>query len=144
MEIGEHNSRLDGFEFEGVLLPVEFVETTKVAEGVKCDVYKFIGEKKKDLGIVKIEPGCKTPLQKVLKGEKTIEGYVSGSGKLTVTRKNGEVETFDVVDKPTEYLSVLVDIGDKMQWEASPDSKLLAYEVCFPPYEDGRFENLSS
>jgi hypothetical protein len=28
----------------------------------------------KDLAIIKISKGCKTPLQKILKGEKTIKG----------------------------------------------------------------------
>ena len=30
-----------------------------------------------------------------------------------------------------------------MQWEASKNSNLVFYEVCYPPYQDGRFENLA-
>jgi len=29
-----------------------------------------------------------------------------------------------------------------MQWEADKEADLVAYEICFPPYEDGRYENL--
>ena len=29
-----------------------------------------------------------------------------------------------------------------MQWEADKDSDLVAYEICFPPYEDGRYQNI--
>jgi hypothetical protein len=30
----------------------------------------------------------------------------------------------------------------QMRWEADPKSNLKAYEICFPPYEDGRYENI--
>jgi hypothetical protein len=30
-----------------------------------------------------------------------------------------------------------------MQWFADDDSSLTAYEICYPPYEDGRYENIS-
>ena len=142
MEFRINNPFISDFEFEGILLPVDFVETTNVVNGVTCDVYKFTGDDSKDLGIIRIDPGHKTPLQKVLGGVKTIEGYVSGSGKLTITKSNGRVETHTVTDKPDEYLSVPVEIGDTMQWEASPNSRLVAYEVCIPPYQDGRYQNL--
>ncbi len=29
-----------------------------------------------------------------------------------------------------------------MQWQADPNSPLEAYEICYPPYQDGRYENL--
>jgi hypothetical protein len=38
-------------------------------------------------------------------------------------------------------LEVEVKIGETMQWQAAPDSDLEVYEICFPPYADGRFEN---
>lgn len=143
MELIGRNDHLTSFEFEGVTQPVEFVETTnEVSPGAECDVYKFVGDDTKDLGIIRINPGCETPLQRVLKGDRTIEGYVSGSGKLVVARGNVSIETFEVTDRPGEHLSVLVRVGDTMQWKASPNSKLVAYEVCVPPYADGRFENL--
>jgi hypothetical protein len=53
--------------------------------GVKCRVYSFENDTEKDLGIIDVDRGCKTPLQKVLQGDKTIEGYISGKGKLIIT-----------------------------------------------------------
>ena len=77
------------FKFEGKEQPVSFVETMGVAEGVECDVYTFSGDKTKDLGIIRISPGCKTPLQRVLKGKRTIEGWISGKGMLKITKPIG-------------------------------------------------------
>jgi hypothetical protein len=38
----------------------------------------------------------------------------------------------------------LVSKGELMQWQAAHDAKdlLVAYEICYPPYEDGRFKNV--
>jgi hypothetical protein len=38
-------------------------------------------------------------------------------------------------------LSVEVKIGEIMQWAAGDDG-LVFYEICDPPYIDGRYENL--
>ena len=130
------------FSFEGKNQSVTFVETMRVADGVDCDVYTFNDDKSKDLGIIKIKSGCKTPLQKVLKGDSTIEGYISGKGKLTITRTNGEKKVYEVNDSIEKPFTVRVQIGELMQWEAGSDSDLTAYEICFPPYEDGRYENI--
>ncbi|MBI4099427.1 hypothetical protein HY440_00305 [Candidatus Microgenomates bacterium] len=139
----EENLRLTLFEFEQKAQPVAFVSKVDVAPGVSCDTYAFVGDQTKDLGIIKIEPGYKTPLQKVLKGERTVEGYVSGKGVLRITKPDSEQKIYRVdenkADKP---LVVTVEIGELMQWEADKDSKLIAYEVCFPPYQDGRYENI--
>lgn len=133
---------MKNFTFEGKSQSVSFVETMQVADGVDCDVYSFDNDKSKDLGIIKIKPGCKTPLQKVLKGDFTIEGYVSGKGKLTITRTNGERKVYQVSNSIEKPFTVWVQIGEMMQWEADSDSDLTAYEVCCPPYEDGRYENI--
>jgi hypothetical protein len=50
-------------------------------------------------------------------------------------------------DNPLFYCQVkiiddAVGIGDVMQWEADKETDLVAYEICFPPYEDGRYENI--
>ncbi len=131
---------LSSFNFEGKEQPVSFVETMHVTDGVDCDIYTFVGDSSKDLGIIRISPGSKTPLQKVLKGDRTIEGYVSGKGKLTITKADNtqEVHNADESEKPV----VSVGIGELMQWEADKEANLVAYEICFPPYEDGRYENL--
>jgi len=123
------------FLFEGREQLVSFVETQNVANGVECDVYKFDGDTTKDLGMIRIEPGRKTPLQKVLKGDKTVEGYISGKGKLKITKPNGKQVVY------TEPFAITVAVGELMQWEADPDSDLSVYEICYPPYEDGRFQN---
>src|SRR3989338_1608992 len=123
------------FLFEGREQLVSFVETLDVADGVACDVYKFDGDTTKDLGIIRINPGSKTPLQKVLKGDKTVEGYISGKGKLKITNPNGKQVVY------TEPFAITVAMGELMQWEAAPDSDLSVYEIFYPPYEDGRFQN---
>ena len=127
------------FQYEGEEYEISFVETTHVVDGVECEVYTFPKDKSKDLGIIKIDPGKKTPLQRVLQGEKTVEGYISGNGKLTITKPDGKQEEFLADGSP---LTTVVNVGDLMQWEADPDSGLVAFEICYPPYEDGRFENI--
>jgi len=123
-------------EYEGQV--VSFVETMRVKDGVVCDVYKFDNDQTKDLGIVKVSKGFKTPLQAVLNGDKTIERYVSGTGSLTVTKPDGTVTTYEF---PSINTDIEVGIGDQMQWEAKED--LVFNEICYPPYQDGRFKNLS-
>jgi len=118
--------------------PLKFCKSTKVAKGVECDIYKFVGDDSKDLGIIRIKAGCKTPLQKVLKGERTVEGFISGKGRLVVTASDGEQKIYN----GEKGLAVDVKIGELMQWQAVTDSELEVYEICFPPYKDGRFENI--
>lgn len=130
---------LVSFNFEGQEQAVSFIETTHVVDGVICEVYSFVDDDTKDLGIIKISPSKKIPLQKVLKGEKTIEGYISGKGKLTITKPDGKQEEFVADGSP---LTAIVNIGELMRWEADPDLDLVAFEICFPPYEDGRFKNI--
>ena len=76
----------------------------------------------------------------MLLGEKTVEWYVSGKGKLTLTKSDGEQAVFNA--DGSEPVVVTVNVGETMQWEANPDSNLVAFEICIPPYEDGRFENI--
>jgi len=118
--------------------PLKFIETTRAAEGVERDVYKFTGDASRDLGIIRIDAGCKTPLQKVLKGDKTIEGYIFGRGRLVVTAPDGKEKIYN----KKKGLAVDVKIGELMQWQAADDANLEVYEICFPPYADGRFQNL--
>ena len=135
------SDKLKLFDFEGQKLNVNFIESMEVTTGVTCDVYEFEGDKSKDLGIVEVQPGCKTPLQRILDGEKTIEGYVSGKGTLTITKPTGKRETYTVGNSKAPFYKT-VTIGELMQWQSSPDSKLIFYEICYPPYKDGRFQNL--
>ena len=136
------SDKINSFEFEGQPLKVKFVESMAVKAGVNCDVYEFEGDKSRDLGIVTVDKNCKTPLQRILQGEKTVEGYVSGVGTLTITPPMGQKKIYEVGDSQNSF-SVSVNVGELMQWQASPDSSLVFYEICYPPYQDGRFENLA-
>ena len=135
-------AKIISLQFEGREEKVSYVETLHVDEGVECEVYSFDGDSSKDLGIIKINPGCKTPLQKVLKGDRTIEGYIKGNGRLTIIKPDGQKEIYAVGEDARKDFSIEVKIGELMQWEASEDSALVAYEICFPPYENGRYENI--
>ena len=123
---------------EGTSQQIQFIETTTVRDGVECDIYSFENDNTKDLGIIRISPGKKTPLQKVLKGEKTLEGYISGNGCLEITKHDGD----KIIHEGKEGLEVEVLIGETMQWIANEDSTLEVYEICYPPYEEGRFKNI--
>jgi len=133
-------SKLEFFESGGQTRKTLFIETLQVKTGVECDVYSFDGDSTKDLGIIRIQPGNKTPLQKVLFGDKTIEGHISGKGKLVIKRSNGLIETYEADEATNTHPVATVMIGDTMQWIA--DSDLKVYEVCYPPYKDGRYENI--
>lgn len=120
---------------EGKEQKVKFMETLDVAYGVKCDVYIFPKDNSKDLGVVRIKKGSKSPRQKILSGDKTLEIYLSGKGKLVIEKPDGSKEVYKT---PVE--EVEVKIGEIMQWFAK--SNLVYYEICYPPYKDGRYENL--
>ncbi|HVW23622.1 MAG TPA: hypothetical protein VHB51_04050 [Candidatus Saccharimonadales bacterium] len=131
---------LRDFMLEGIPEPVEFVETTAVVPGVQCDVYRFTQDESKDLGIVTVQPGHQTPVQRVLLGDKTIEGFLDGSGLLGV--RTGEHLTIYRYPESAER-SVVVEVGSSMQWQAAPDTSLVFSEICEPPYAAGRFENVT-
>lgn len=135
-------SILREFEFEAGPENVSFMESFQVNENVTCDVYTFTDDNSKDLGIIKIQLGGSTPLQKVVAGERTVEGFVSGKGKLSITRSNGDEEIHHVDGKNSQGFMIDVGIGDCMQWKADKNEELVAFEICIPPYKDGRFENL--
>ena len=120
-----------------------FVESSEVQNGVICDVYSFdtLSEvSNSDLGIVVIESGYSTPLQRILTGEKTIEGHISGSGYLVVDTGTPDQKKFEVqVDCTFE---ITLNIGQTMQWFSTSD--LVIYEICYPKYSDGRFETINN
>jgi hypothetical protein len=133
---------LKTFVVDGQQLEVEYVKTDdQIAPGVIGDDYIIVDDSEKDLAIISVEPGCQTPLQRILKGTRTIEGYVSGKGKLTVISIDGEIAVYPV--EPGKSFSTEVHVGDLMQWEAAPDSVLVFSEVCYPPYADDRYENIT-
>lgn len=124
-------------EFRGET--VSFVDTSQVKEGVVCDVYSFDTDDSKDLGIVRVRKDYKTPLQRVLKGDKTLEIFQTGQGVLSVTNTDG-VESRHSFPSDN-FAEVEIKVGYLVQWEATEN--LVFAEVCYPPYEDGRFENLN-
>lgn len=124
-------------EFKGEAL--QYVDTNVVKDGVVCDVYKYVNDDSRDIAFISVEDSVKTPLQKVMNGERTIEGFVSGEGILKVARKSGKNEEY----KFPSFNDTPVDVhkGDVMQWESL--KKLVFFEECVPPYKEGRFENIN-
>lgn len=125
---------------DGVTQSVNYIESMEIKTGVVCAIYEFTEDDTKDLALVKVAKGHTTPLQKVLNGEMTVEGYVSGEGTLFVDNGVEKVE-YRYPNKDNSTVEVIV--GSIMQWSASETSDLVFFEVCTPPYEDGRFENIT-
>lgn len=117
--------------------PVRFIESSEVKDGVVCDVYEFVNDKSKDLGIVRVQKGFKTPLQLVCDGEKTMEIFQNGRAILTVIDQNDNEHIYNF---PSEHSEVEIRIGEKVQWEALEN--LVFAEICYPPYKEGRFKDL--
>lgn len=130
------------FDFLGRSWKVNYVESHPVIDGVLCATYIFPEDPQKDLAILRIKKGMKTPLQRILEGDLTLEGYLSGLGIFVITNREGVTFEHAVGNRPNCGFSFAVRPGEIMQWRADPDSELVAYEVCYPPYKDGRFENL--
>jgi hypothetical protein len=95
------------------------------------------------LAIVTVSPGCQTPVQRIVGGIKTTEGYFGGVGNLTILTEDATRMIFDF-SKGAIREEVEVGVGMQMQWSAADSEPLVFYEVCEPPYEDGRFENLNT
>lgn len=120
---------------------VTYVETMQVKDGVACDTYSYVGDDMQDLAIVRVTKGFKTPLQKILHGNKTVEGLFEGKGTLVVRLEDGRINTHEL-DATSANKEVEVKVGQIMQWAAPNDTDLVFYEICDPPYKDGRFEDL--
>lgn len=61
---------------------------------------------------------------------------------VTLKRVEGGLERYIFPNAITDTLVLMV--GDTMQWEAVSDSDLVFAEVCYPPYAEGRFEVLDA
>ncbi|MFC1710359.1 hypothetical protein ACFL0F_01710 [Patescibacteria group bacterium] len=143
MNIEHETAVLTEFQFDEGIKGVVFIETISVVDGVTRDIYSVEDDTSIDLGIIKIKPGSKTPRQRVKNGQKTIEGYISGRGIFTITREKSGKSEIHPVDDNINRFSIDVGIGDVTQWLADENSNLVAFEVCIPPYDEGRFENIS-
>jgi hypothetical protein len=120
---------------------VGFAESSIVCAGVECFIYRFVNDPtKKDLALVYVLPGHCTPLQRVIGGDRTLEGYYAGEGELDVVTESGEVLVYRY---PSEHTRP-VEVGKNclMRWRAAESVSVTFYELCWPPYSDGRFENL--
>jgi len=113
---------------------VTYIETTLPNSATECDVYKFNNDVTRDVAVISIKPNGKTPRQRVVRGDKTIEGFISGSGDFHIN------DTVYQLPNPDAEVFV-VSKNDVMQWVAGSDG-LTFYEICTPPYADGRFEDL--
>ena len=132
---------LSSFTVEGQQSSIVFITSVNVTTGVRCDVYEILGDPTKDVGKIYIDPNCRTPLQKVLNGDRTIEGHISGQGSLTIIKPDGEKDVYSVAEQGCGF-SQEVKVGELMQWRADLDSELVVCEICYPPYQDGRYENI--
>lgn len=139
------------FTFEDMTYKVtQTAGNIAVARGVLCDTYNIEGmEDKFDLGVIRVQSGCQTPRQRVLKGNKTVEGILDGIGTFEVVRllpakadlpHAEEKYRVDVGVNPD--FATTVHVGDEMQWTADPGVPLTFYELCWPPYTPDRFEDL--
>ncbi|HEU0266815.1 MAG TPA: hypothetical protein VFQ70_04260 [Candidatus Saccharimonadaceae bacterium] len=126
---------LHTFRFDTQSHAINFVESYRVKNGVTCDVYTFRDDTSKDLAIITISAGSCTPRQRVVAGEETIEGRLSGQGTLTIWR-DGMSSVYDT-GTPQRVI-----VGEEMQWQATGHGNLICYEICTPPYSDGRFIDL--
>jgi hypothetical protein len=133
-------SGLSLFDYAGAQLNVQYVETADIIEGVVAHVYRFANDNSRDLALVEVESGHATPLQRVAGGEETIEGWVSGVGTLTITDLRGREHRHAFCDRSTGPVSV--QRGELMQWCADAAQPLVFFEICTPPYEEGRFNDL--
>lgn len=127
------NRRISHFQNE----PVVFDSSSEVKRGVECDVYFFQDDESKDLGLVFVQQGFRTPVQEVMKGERTLQIFKEGRGDLYVIDLAGKFTKYTF---PGEIHQVEVKVGEIMQWHAIED--LVFYEICYPPYEEGRFKNI--
>ncbi|MBN1374264.1 hypothetical protein JW962_02940 [Candidatus Dojkabacteria bacterium] len=131
------------FHLDGQDIAVSYISESEVFSGVICEVYTIPSANGKyDLGVIYIDAGKETPLQRVLKGSKTVEGHISGKGKLLINQGSDDEVVYEVSDDMSEPFQIEVKVGQTMKWIANPESKLTVYEICYPPYEDGRYENL--
>ncbi len=131
--------KIKRFTFEGRTQEVVFTETEKLPPDVLVHLYKFAWDDTKDLALFTTKK--RTPLQRVRQGTRTVEGYISGQAKLTIAKPDGTTRVYEV-GKDTGQLSVDVEIGDLMRWEVLNGSTFVGYEVCFPPWAPGRYEDV--
>lgn len=121
---------------------VTFEESNIAYRGVMCHVYSFTDTDAEDLAIIDVKPGYATPRQRVIDGERTTEAFIKGAGVLVIEATDGSTQeyAFDS-ERAADHPGVTVGIGQIMHWVAG-DEGLVFAEVCRPPYQEGRFEDM--
>lgn len=117
------------------------ISSEDIYTGVNCTIFIDLDNETHDFAVVSVTAAHKTPRQRIISGEKTIESFVGGKGSFIIER-DGKIDTF-IVDKSATQTSWEVFPGDIIRWCADSKSDLTFIEVCEPPYQDGRFENLA-
>ena len=128
--------RIDAYNGE----MIKYIETSTVQEGVTCDVYEFVNSASKDLGIINISKGFRSPRQLIVGGEETYQIHRKGEAILRIWKSENTKEPMHVYHFPGDAPEVLVEKGNIMEWQAIGDMEYA--EICVPPYKDGRFKNL--
>ena len=137
------STKISTLPFEGKSLPVTFVESQQVKEGVTCDIYTIDGDSTKDLAVIEIQPGLRSPRQRISKGTRTIQRFIGGSANLYIDELDGGERTrYFKSEEAAQNNDVEVQIGEIMQWSSLGPDPLVYYEICEPPFEKGRFEDL--
>jgi len=132
---------LSEFQFNEQIWKVLKNDSYEVISGVHCDNYEIVGDSTQDLAMIHVYPNAKTPRQLIKSGESTVEVFMYGNGKLIVEDVCGVVHEHYFTECQSGE-SVLVTVGEKMQWIAGDDG-LHFVEICKPPYKDGRFETIA-
>ena len=125
-------------------LDISFIETQIVADGVTCDSYAIKDDDSRDFAIIKVDKKCRTPVQKVIKGKKTIEGFLAGTGNLVTYSRNKRRQSIYTYGGADGCEPVRVKVGEKMQWVAGDTDDLYFFEICQPPFKQGRFKNVTN
>jgi len=135
---------LQSFKHNGTVHPVKHSSFNKIAPGMVCDGYDFTyGDGSRDLGIVSLEAGHQTPLQKVVGGDRTIAALMDGQATLVVTDEEGVATTYDFSD-PEGQSDVTITPGQMMQWTNIGKTVAKISEIYIPPFVPGRFETVTS
>lgn len=130
---------------DGILWePVKQGGTLILGVGVTVDTYQAV-HSGNHLGVIFVEPGQCVPLQQLLTVDRTLEEYISGTGKLIVYRNIGGGEFEEEVHHVDQYVrrpyKVEVRGGDRMQWVADEDDSLFACTEWFPNYKGDGIED---
>ncbi len=127
------------FYYQGEHRPIELCNTEEVAAGVSCEAYEFTGETAYCLAIITMKPFARMPIQVVRGGLVTFEEVITGDEgtRLRVLRAG----KYEVVQSGPHIPSTPILPSDVMQWTAGPKGAKFS-EVCWPPFEEGRFETL--